>query len=118
MSAITMTNKAVLRMRAIELSCLALYGPFIVMGVYALLFVSCDHCKRTAWKILPCAPGLFSFEVGRKWLDLPRPGDALTFALAFIIAIALVFALAAVIRRGRWWCFAGVAIGIAVFSPC
>lgn len=112
-----MTDKAVSWMRAAGLSCLAMYGPFTVMAIYALLFVSCDHCKRTAWTILPCAPGLFPIEIGRKWLDLPRPDDTLTFAMAFIIAVALVFGLACVIRRGRWWCIAGMAIAIAVFSP-
>ena len=113
-----MTNKAFSWMRATGLSCLALYGPFIVMGTYVLLFVSCDHCKKTAWMILPSAPGLFPLELGRKWLDLSRLGDALTSVMAFIIAVALVLAVASVIRRGRWWCIAAMAIAIAAYSPC
>src|SRR5688500_14824917 len=57
--------------RAYLLGCLAIYGPFIAMGTYTLLYVSCSHCKAAAWMLLPCGPGLVPVEMARQWLDLP-----------------------------------------------
>jgi hypothetical protein len=102
--------------RAAGLSCLAVFGPFIVMAIYTLLFVSCSHCKRTAWTLLPCAPGLLPIEAGRRLLDLSRPADGINFALAFIVSLAMIFTLACLLRRGRRLRFAGVSVALAVFS--
>ena len=101
---------------AVGLACLAVYGPFIVMATYTLLFVSCSHCKTTAWTLLPCAPGLLPIVAGQRLLGLPRPTYALGFALAFIVSLVMTFTLACLVRRGRRLRFAGVTIAFAVFS--
>lgn len=114
--AIMIKTSAISWERAAGLSCLAVYGPFVVTATYALLFVSCSHCKKTAWTLLPCAPGLLPLEAGRRLLDLPRPSDALGFALAIIISFAIILALTCLVRRGRRLRLAGLALAIAVFS--
>lgn len=89
--------------RAYLLACLAVYGPFIVMATYTLLYVSCSHCKSAAWMVLPYGPGLVPVEVARRWLDLPRPSDTLWFAVALFVSGAMVIGLAWLIRRRSWW---------------
>lgn len=89
--------------RAYLLACLAVYGPFIAMATYTLLYVSCSHCKAAAWIMLPCGPGLVPVEIARRWLDLPRPSDTLWFAVALFVSGAMVIGLAWLIRRRSWW---------------
>jgi hypothetical protein len=101
---------------AAGLAGLVVYGPFLVMALYALLFVSCSHCQKAAWTLLPWAPGLLPVAFGRRWLNLPRLADALTFALAFLVSLAMVFALASLARCGRRARWAGLAVAAATFS--
>jgi len=101
---------------AAGLASVAAYGPFVAMAIYMSLFVPCPHCKRTAWTLLPCGPGLLPLEAVRDWLHLPRPSDAIGFLLAFIVSLATVLLLACLIRRGGWLRFAGLAVALATFS--
>src|SRR5262245_27000153 len=84
---------------AVGLSLLAVYGPFLVMALYALGFVSCSHCKATTCKVLPCAPGLLPVAAARHLFRLPQ---SLTFTLAFFVSVAMVLALTGLVRRGGW----------------
>ena len=102
--------------RAAGLSCLTVYGPFVVMAIYTLLFVSCNHCKTAAWKLLPCAPGLFLVELGRSLLDLPRTGEALWFALAFVASLAALFVLSWLVKRGPRLRWTAVVVALTIFS--
>jgi hypothetical protein len=95
---------------------LAVYAPFIVMAIYTLLFVSCSHCKTAAWKLLPCAPGLFLVELGRHCLDLPRPDDELSFTLASIASLGAVLFLSFMMRCGRWPRWTGLVVALTLFS--
>lgn len=101
---------------AVGLACLAVYGPFVVMAVYTSLFVSCLHCKTTAWVLLPCGPGLLPLTLTQRWLDLPRPGDTLGYILAMVFTNATVFALACLIRNHRRWGLAGIAVATVAFG--
>ncbi len=86
------------------------------MALYTLLFVSCSHCKACAWTLLAWSPGLLPVEAGRHWLDLPRPADAISFALAFIVTVSMVLSLAWLIRRSRWVRFTSIAVALVMFS--
>jgi hypothetical protein len=101
--------------RAAGLSCLAVYGPFIVVAIYALLFVPCSHCKATAWMLLPSSPGLAPIEVGRRWLGFSRLTDALWFTLAFVVSVFLVCLLAYLLRQRRWLRYLSMAVSVILF---
>lgn len=97
---------------AVGLASLVVYGPFLVMATYSLIFVACPHCKSTAWMLLPAAPGLIPWEATRLSLDLPGVLNALGFIPQFLGSLAMVWGLAALVRRGqrlRW-----VAVGVAI----
>ena len=88
--------------RAAGLACLAVYGPFLLMAIYTVLFVSCSHCKATVWMLLPCAPGLFPVEGMRRLLNLSRPDDTIAFIFAFVACVLIVLMLTYFMRRTRW----------------
>jgi hypothetical protein len=103
--------------RAAGLSFLVAYGPFIVMAIYTLLFVSCSHCQMTTWMLLPCAPGLIPLETGSLWLHLPKPTNVLPIvAPAAIVSLAMVLLLAWLAWRGRWLRLAALGVSLAAFS--
>ena len=103
-------------LRAAGVAWAAVHGPFVFMATYTLLFVSCSHCKKAAWAVLPFGPGLIPVEAARQWLGLSRPSELLGFSLASFVAIASVFGLAVLVRRGRWARLLSVAVATAVFS--
>jgi len=88
--------------RATGLAALVIYVPFIVMAVYTLIFISCDHCKKAAWMLLPTGPGMIPIEVLRQWLNLSHPPEALGYALALLVSAAIVLLFAWPIRLGKW----------------
>jgi hypothetical protein len=90
--------------RAGLLSFSAVYGPFVVMATYTLLYVSCSHCQAAAWTLLPYAPALVLVELVRAAFDLPRLPEWLNVAVALFVSAAMVLALAWIVRtRGFWW---------------
>lgn len=99
---------------ALGIACAPVYGPFVLMATYALLFVSCSHCKSTAWYLLPWAPGLLPVEAGRRLLNLPRDPDALWFAVAFIASLGMVAAVAALIRLSRRLGYLAMIVAVAL----
>lgn len=101
---------------AFGIATLAVYGPFLVMGTYVLLFVSCSHCKTAVWTLLPLAPGILPTEVGLRLLHVPRPSDLLGFACAALMSLALVSGLALLARRGRESRTASIIVAVALSS--
>ena len=91
--------------RAYLLSYLAVYGPFVVMATYTLLYVSCDHCKAATWTTLPYGPGIIPVELVRRLVDVKL--NLFTWLpswLAIFVAALIVFGLTWLVRRGdRWW---------------
>ena len=111
-----MTRLSIAYKTAMGLSCVAVYGPFVVMALYTLMFVSCSHCKATAWKLLPCAPGLIFVELGRASLDVSRPDDGVWFALAAIVSLAIVLALSWLLQYGPRTRWVSLGVAVAAFS--
>lgn len=106
--------------RAVGLATLAVYAPFVVMAVCTLFFVSCDHCKKTAWLLLPSGPGMLPLEAARTWLNFSCLSDLPWFVLAFLVALTLVAALAWLIRLGEkprriGLCLAFLACSVSAF---
>lgn len=87
--------------RATGLASLAVYGPFIIMAGYTLLFISCDHCKKAAWMTLPFGPGLLPLEFLRQCFNFSRPPAFLWWTLAFLIPLAFIASLAWLLRLGK-----------------
>src|SRR5688572_7010192 len=114
-----MTSATIVSWRsAAALGMLAVYGPFLLMALYTLAFVSCGHCKTTVWMLLPCAPGLFPVEGARQALGVSRWGEGLTFVAAFAVSLTAVGLLMRLVRRGGRlrWIVPGVAF--VAFSFC
>lgn len=88
-------------MRSAGLASFAIYSPFLLAAIYALLFVSSSHCKINAWKLLPFAPGLLPVEAVRRWFELSRSEDATTFGLSLSFTVLAVAVLAALIPARR-----------------
>ena len=103
---------------AAALGSLAVYGPFLVMALYTLGFVRCDHCKKTVWMLLPCGPGLFPVEGARQALEVSRWGEGLTFVAAFAVSLAAVGLLVPLIRRGGRLLWIVIALTFVAFSFC
>jgi hypothetical protein len=103
--------------RAYLVSWSALYGPFLAMAAYVLLYVSCSHCQATAWTLLPSAPGLIPVEVARRAFDLPRSSDTVWFAVSLLVSALMVTLLSWQIRRrSRWWRALSVGAALALCS--
>jgi hypothetical protein len=86
------------------MSCSAIYGPFLAMATYTLLFIDCSHCKQTAWQTLPCAPGLVATHLGVGVLGLPRPYGVLETLIPAVAAAVLVAVMTGLTHiGGRWW---------------
>jgi hypothetical protein len=85
------------------LSGLTVYGPFAAMGIYTLMFVSCSHCKAAVWTVFPSAPGILPVDLVRRWLDLPRPTDAVWFLAGMACSAVLLAAVAWLVQRNSRW---------------
>lgn len=92
------------------LGCLAVYGPFVVMALYVLAFVSCSHCKAMSWTVLPIGPGLPLAYLLRHSTEGLLGSETAQFVLAGALALAMVLVPAVVGRFGRWWLFGSVAL--------
>jgi hypothetical protein len=104
--------------RAVGLASLAVYGPFFIMAVFTLLFISCYHCKQTTWLLLPSGPGMLPLESARVWLNFPRLSDLPLFLLAFLIALTFVAGLAWVVRLGKKSRMISLIVAFIACSAC
>jgi hypothetical protein len=102
--------------RATGLAALVIYIPFLLMAVYTLFFISCDHCKKAAWMLLPTGPGMIPLEILRRWLNFSHLPEAIWFTLAFLISAALVLLFAWPIRLGKWPRYTTLIIAFALSS--
>lgn len=86
--------------KAVGLSVVALYVPFVMMGIYTALYVS--HCGKAFWTIMPLAPGLvpgclFSHEIAHWETELSL------WLTTGVIDILMLAGLSFVMRRGGVW---------------
>lgn len=101
------------------LSLFAVYGPFVAMATYTLMFVECSHCKQTTWAMLPYGPGVIPLELSHHWLDLPRIDGAFAYGVGFMLSAACVSALTwFVYTRGRWLRVLSLMGALPFFSFC
>jgi hypothetical protein len=98
---------------AFVLSWSTVYGPFVAMATYTTLCVSCSHCKSTAWMLLPYAPAIVPVELARRELDLPRPSETASVALLLSTSLAMLVAIAWLIRKMSWWRIVALVGGLA-----
>ena len=100
-------------------SLFAIYGPFVVMATYTLMFVECSHCKQTTWAMLPYGPGVIPLELSHHWLDMPRIDGALAYGVGFMLSAAFVSGLTwFVYTRGRWLRVLSLMGALLFFSYC
>ncbi len=95
---------------AVGLVCVAMYGPFAVMALYAQVFVPCAHCKSTAIAILPFGPGIMptlAFQLAGLRAGLV---EATQFSVALIGSAMMALTFAAVARINRRWLFGTLAL--------
>ena len=100
--------------KAISQAVGVLYAPFVLMASYTVVSVSCSHCKKAVWEILPLAPGLMP-----SWFLLPRFSNHLPNAVLWLSCgafdLLVVAGLALMIRRGGRWKWVGM-IGTLVLA--
>lgn len=88
--------------RAIGLSLASIYGPFLAMAMYMTLFVSCGHCKRTAWTLLPFGPAVLPLDLAfRAWLRIRLP-DWASLLLSLAASAACLFVCVKILRHCGW----------------
>jgi hypothetical protein len=102
--------------KAVGLATAAVYGPFFLMAVYAVLFVKCTHCKKAAWTLLPLAPGILPAELGCQFLNVDRLEGWKWGTLAFLLAALTVAGLAWVVRQGPRTRGVGLGLAAVIFS--
>lgn len=79
----------------------AVYGPFVLMATYTLLWVSCTHCKLAALNLLPIGPGIVLAELGRSALGISNLLGLGGTILAILLSATSVILGAALIRSNR-----------------
>ncbi len=88
--------------RAIGVSLASIYGPFLAMALYMTLFVSCGHCKRTAWTLLPFGPAVLPLDLTfRAWLGI-WPPNWVSIVLGLAVSTAFVLVSAKILRHCGW----------------
>ena len=101
--------------KAVGLSVAGLYVPFVAMATYTSLFVSCPHCKKTVWQILPFAPGFMPGWLGLQWITHSATELSLWITTG-IIVILMLMGLSFMMRRGGRWRVTTMATMLIVVS--
>jgi hypothetical protein len=96
------------------LACLATYGPFVVIALYTLAFVSCPHCKRTYCSLLPLSPGLLASFITAGALTILKSAFVL-YSISSLYSLLMLFGIASLVRRSGAWCHATLGISAALF---
>jgi Na+-translocating ferredoxin:NAD+ oxidoreductase RnfD subunit len=79
------------------------YLPLLVMCLYTQGWVSCSHCKAAVWWTAPTAPGLLTYELSRRLVDLPHFSGSFGVITTIALTLLLLAGIAAWFRRaGRW----------------
>lgn len=76
------------------------YGPFLGMAAYALVYVSCDHCKNAAWSLMPFGPGLVPADLAARAAGITR--NEFQFAVALLLAVVFLGTLTWLLASWRW----------------
>jgi hypothetical protein len=97
----------------------AIWGPFIVMATYMVLFVACSHCKEAAWSMLPYSPGLVLLELAHHLVDLPRLDGSISYAASLLVSFAVLAGLTWIVQSCGWWLRAFIlVVAWAFFAFC
>lgn len=89
--------------RAFAFAVTTVYGPFVAMATFMLLFVPCSHCKRTAWVILPWAPAILPVGLASRLLAGGGPlPEIVAVPLELFLSGAVVLICAGILRNCGW----------------
>jgi len=88
-------------LRALVPAAAVIYGPSMLVALYAIAFVPCSHCKVAAAVVIPPGPALLPLDLLRQTLGMPRPGDLTGYAIALVVSVLLLAGLSALMRLGR-----------------
>jgi len=102
--------------RSILLIAIASYLPFVALAGYMTAFVSCSHCRLTAWQLAPVGPGLVPMHVALQFSGIGRLADDWEWTIAALTALSIIAVMAFVSRLGRLWQGATLAIAFACCS--
>src|SRR5688572_8108932 len=81
----------------------AIYGPQLLMCLYARCFVGCSHCKTGVWQVAPIAPGLFFYEWGRRILNLPHFSSGIGLTCTIVLSLLVVAGITVLLRQAERW---------------
>jgi hypothetical protein len=105
--------------RAYVAAWVAIWGPFVVMATYMLLFVECSHCKAAAWSMLPYSPGFISLELAHHLVDLPRLHGNISYVASLLCSFAALAGLTWIVQSCGWWLrLVSLVVALAFFSFC
>ena len=102
--------------KAVVWALIATYTPFLVAAGYAQAFVTCQHCKTTAWQVLLYAPGLVPTIISAELLHIHFHSSWILAASAGGITAASIWGLTAMLRRSRRAGIGGLFLGCALLS--
>jgi hypothetical protein len=87
----------------------AVYGPHLLMGLYTLAAVSCEHCRVTAWKFLIIAPGVELAVLPAMLFGFRSPfAEVVNLVIASVLSLLILAAGTALLRprsRMSWILF-------------
>lgn len=96
------TSKPPMRWRtALLLSAAANYGPFVVVALLALKFVSSSHARRTIWELAPCGTAFLATDQLYRTLNIPGNNDWLMYGHSLALTLFIVVGLAWVLRKAH-----------------
>jgi hypothetical protein len=97
----------------------AIWGPFVVMATYMVLFVDCSHCKEAAWSMLPYAPGLVMLELAHHLIDLPRLDGSMSYFASLLCSFAVLVGLTWIVQScGGWLRITSLVVALGLFAFC
>lgn len=95
---------------ALLLSAAANYGPFVVVALFALKFVSSSHARRTIWELAPCGTAFLPTGHLYRMLNIPGNNDWLVYGHSLALTLFIVVGLSWLLRKVRWAGFVALAL--------